>query len=190
VVVVTELVVAVKLALLVPAGTVTLGGTVTTAGWLVPSDTTAPPAGAAALKVTVPVEELPAVTLLGVSVREDTIGEPPPGGVTISVADLATVPPKNREMVAEVVAVTVLVETVKLALVAPAGTVTMPGTEAAELLLEGKTSTPLQGGGALSVTVAVEELPPTTLVGLSVSEEMASAGAAVVVSVARLMTPP
>src|SRR5262249_58323107 len=47
VVAVTELVVMVKLALVAPAGMVTLGGTVTTAGWLVPSDTTAPPAGAA-----------------------------------------------------------------------------------------------------------------------------------------------
>src|SRR5262249_4436913 len=103
VVAVTELVVMVKLALVAPAGTVTLAGPVTRGGGLVPSDPPARPAGAAALRVTVPVEALPAVTLLGVSVRDDTIGEPPPGGVMISVADWATVPPKNREMVAEVV---------------------------------------------------------------------------------------
>ena len=133
----TELVVTVKLALVAPAGTVTLGGTEATAGWLLPSDTTAPPAGAAAFKVTVAVEELPPTTLLGFSVREVTIGEPPPGGVMTSGGDLNTVPKLNREMVAEVVAATGVVETVKLALMAPAGLVTMAGTAAAGLLLEG-----------------------------------------------------
>src|SRR5437867_1540172 len=103
--VVTELVVTVKLALVAPWGTVTLGGGVATAELVVPSDTTAPPAGAAALKVTVPVEELPPTTLLGFSVRDVTTGEPPPGGVTTSVADVV-VPPKNSEIVTAVVAVT------------------------------------------------------------------------------------
>ena len=185
-----ELVVTVKLALVTPAGTVTLGGGVATAGWLVPSVTTAPPKGAAALKVTVPVEELPAVTLLGFSVSDDTVTQLTPGGVTTSVAVLAQIPPKNKEMFAEVQFATEFVVTVKLALVAFGGTVTMPGTLAAGLLLEGKTSVPLQCAGPLSVTVAVEEPPPTTVLGLKANEEMLSVGGAVVVIPAFLMTPP
>src|SRR5947209_13467446 len=63
--------------------------------------------------------------------------------------------------------------TVKVALVAPAGTITLEGTVAAPvLLLESRTWAPPAGAGPLSVTVPVEDCtPPTTLVGLSVSEE-------------------
>ena len=61
----TVLVLAVKLALVAPAGTVTLAGTVTTAWLLLQRPTTAPPAGAGALNMTVPVEELPPRTHAG-----------------------------------------------------------------------------------------------------------------------------
>src|SRR5881296_3285788 len=66
-----------------------------------------------------------------------------------------------------------LVLTVKVPLVAPAGTVTLEGTVAAPvLLLESRTCAPPAGAGPFSVTVPVEDCtPPTTLVGLSVSEE-------------------
>ncbi len=58
----------------------------------------------------------------------------------------------------------------KLALVAPALTVTLDGTVATlVLLLESPTTAPPAGAGPLSVTVPVEELPPWTVVGLSVS---------------------
>src|SRR2546427_4424704 len=90
-------------------------------------------------------------------------------GVTASSAVLVT-PPKLAEIVAEVDAVTDTVVTVNVALVAPAGTVTLPtaGTlAAAGLLLERVTTTPPAGAVALNVTVATEELPPTTLVGFS-----------------------
>src|SRR3989442_15046462 len=73
-------------------------------------------------------------------------------------------------MVAEVDAVTALVVTVNVTLVAPTGTVTLAGTEAAELLLDSVTCAPPAGAGPPSVTVPVELLPPVTLGGLSASE--------------------
>src|SRR2546425_195378 len=67
---------------------------------------------------------------------------------------------------------TALVLTVKVVLVAPAGTVTLEGTlAAAGLLLERATCAPPVGAGPLSVTVPVEEFPPVTLVGFSESEK-------------------
>jgi hypothetical protein len=61
--------------------------------------------------------------------------------------------------------------TVKVALVAPAATVTSAGTDAAVvLLLATATAAPPAGAGELSVTVAVDEAPPETVAGLSASE--------------------
>src|SRR5258707_1354695 len=59
----------------------------------------------------------------------------------------------------------------KVALLAPAGTVTLEGTLAAPLLLESMTCAPPAGAGPLNVTVPVEEFPPVTLAGFSESEE-------------------
>src|SRR3989440_13052947 len=82
-------------------------------------------------------------------------------------------------MVTVVDAVTPLVLTVNVALVAPAATVTLEGTVAAAvLLLESATCAPPAGAGPLSVTVPVEELPPATLVGFSASEARQGGGAA------------
>src|SRR5712672_2267787 len=79
-------------------------------------------------------------------------------------------------MVAGVEAVTALVLIVKVALAAPARTVTLEGTLAATLLLESVTWAPPAGAGALSAIVPVEELPPVTVEGLSVSEERVGTG--------------
>jgi hypothetical protein len=57
----------VKFAVVAPAATVTLVGTVAAAVLLLDSVTTIPAAGAAELIVTVPLEELPPVTVVGVS---------------------------------------------------------------------------------------------------------------------------
>ena len=82
------------------------------------------------------------------------------------------VPLDEAEMLTEVEKRTIEVCTVKVALVAPAGTVTLEGTLAtAVLLLESVTCAPPVGAGPLSVTVPVEEFPPVTLVGFSESEE-------------------
>ena len=75
-------------------------------------------------------------------------------------------PAKTAEMVAEVDVMTVLVVTVKLALVAPAKTVTLAGTVAETESSESVTTTPPLGAAALKVTVPVELLLPITLVGL------------------------
>jgi len=75
-------------------------------------------------------------------------------------------------MVTDVEAVTPLVFTVNVALVAPAETVTLAWTVAAAVLpLIRETDAPPLGAGPLSVTVPVEGDPPVTLMGLSAIEE-------------------
>lgn len=79
---VTEVVVTVKFALVAPAGTVTLAGTAV-APESSESDTTAPPPGAAPVRVTVPVEALPPVTLPGLRLNVDSVGPLGGGGLTV-----------------------------------------------------------------------------------------------------------
>ena len=96
-------------------------------------------------------------------------------------------------MVTAVDAVTALVLTVKVALVAPAATVTLEGTRAAPLLLESATVAPPAGAAPLNVTVPVEDcVPPITLVGLSVSDKSVAGGGAAGATVieAVRVTPP
>ena len=96
-------------------------------------------------------------------------------------------------MVTAVDAVTALVLTVNVALVAPPTTVTLEGTLAAAVLLESATCAPPAGAAPVNVTVPVEDCaPPITLVGLSVSDESVTAGggAGATVIEAVLVTPP
>jgi len=79
---VTARVVAVKAALVAPAGMVTLAGTVATTGLLLESETTAPPVKAGPLSMTLPVEGDPPLTLGGFSVSMVRVG----GGVKVRVA--------------------------------------------------------------------------------------------------------
>jgi hypothetical protein len=86
-------------------------------------------------------------------------------------------------MVTGVEAVTASVVTVKAALLAPAGMVTLAGTVAAAvLLLERETTAPPVRAGPLSMTLPVEGDPPLTLVGFSAS--MVRVGGGVTVRVA------
>jgi hypothetical protein len=66
--------------------------------------------------------------------------------------------------------VTVLVVTVKVAVVLPAATVTVPGTVATDVrLLESATTTPPVGAAPESVTVPVDGAGPLTVVGFKLS---------------------
>ena len=87
-------------------------------------------------------------------------------------------------------AATACVLTVKLALLAPAGMVTVAGALAALLLLESATCAPPAGAAALSVTVPVDDCaPPVTLVGFSVSEETVMGGSVTVSEAVRVVPP-
>ena len=69
-----------KLDEIAPSGTVTLDGTLA-AGWLLESITTAPPAGAGPLNVSVACEDWPPITFVGFSRSEARVGRgsgPPP----------------------------------------------------------------------------------------------------------------
>lgn len=171
---VTEAVVTVNVAVVAPAATVTLAGTAAIAVLALLNVTTAPPLGAALLNVTVPCEELPPVTVVGFSVTEERLAG---GGgcVTVSVALLVTllyVP----EIAAEVFVAKEAVLTVNVAVVTLAATVTLAGTVAtAVLALESATIAPPLGATLVRVTVPCDVLPPTTLVGFSVSEESVGA---------------
>lgn len=97
---------------------------------------------------------------------------------TSRVADLVELL-YEAEMLTLVEMRTIDVLTVKVALVAPAGTVTLVGTEATERLLHDRITTePPFGAGPLSFTVPVEvpSRPPTTVDGLSVSEATVGSG--------------
>ena len=77
-------------------------------------------------------------------------------------------------MVAAVDVVTDVVETANVALVAPAATVTLAGTNTDALLLD--SATPVADAATpVSVTVPCAAVPPVTLVGLTDTVESARA---------------
>ena len=177
----TDAVVAVNVALVCPAATVTLPltGTWATAVLLLERVTSAPAAGAAPLRVTVATEELPPTTLVAFSARPETVrGGGGAGGETVSSAVLVT-PPKDAETVTEVDAATDKVDTVNVALLLPAASVTLAGTVATAVLLLERFTTIAAEGAALMLTAPCEVLPPATLAGLTDSvDKLAAAGAA------------
>lgn len=160
---VTAVVEIVKVALVAPPGMGTPPGTDATPLFEA-SATVNPLLGAGPVNVTVPVDCEPPTTLLGETDTE---------------AKVATVIERDAEaeeapIVAEIDAVAVLatgvVETVKVVVSAPAGTVTDAGTVAAAFVLAKVTTAPVFAGALeLSVTVPVDELPPATDVGFSVT---------------------
>lgn len=92
-------------------------------------------------------------------------------GLTVKVA-LAVAPPELPVMVAVVAVETADVVTVKVPLVAPAATVILAGTVTATESSDSVTTSPPAGATAPSVTVPVEDTPPTTAAGLRLRAEM------------------
>jgi hypothetical protein len=154
----TARVVTVNVPEVAPATTVTVPGTVALAA-LELSVIAIPPVGAGPLRVTVPVEEVPPVTVAGESVRPVSVG-----GLIVRLA-VKVVEPSVPPIVADVVDATAVVVTVKVAEVAPAATVALPGTVAFPLLEASVTLTPPGPAGPLRVTVPVDGVPPVTEVG-------------------------
>jgi hypothetical protein len=126
--------------------------------------TTAPPVGAGPFKVTVPETDVPPLTVVGaVNVNPESAGE-----FIVRFAD-AVAPLKVAEIVAVAAAATAVVLTANVAVELPLRTVTEPRTVAEELLLE-RLITVFAVAAALKVTVPVDEVPPVTAVGLTVTE--------------------
>lgn len=75
-----------NVALVCPDCTATLDGTVATVVLLLDRVTLAPPDGAAPVKVTVPVELFPPLTLVGFSVSDESVTPPPLAGVIVREA--------------------------------------------------------------------------------------------------------
>jgi hypothetical protein len=121
--------------------------------------TVSPEGPAAALRVTVPVLEVPPLTVLGLKDTARLVA-----GVMVREALLAELD-RVAVMEAVVLAATPIVLTVKVALLEFAGTVTVDGTVAVvddELRV---TVVAVVGAGVM-VTVPVEDVPPGTDVGL------------------------
>ena len=106
-----------------PCGTVTLAGTLTAPGLAMNSDTIAPPVGAAAVSVTVPVAVCPLTIVLGFTV---TLLSATPGGLMV-IPNVSLTPANVAVSVTNVGSVTVPALTVNVAEVAPCGIVTVDG---------------------------------------------------------------
>jgi len=117
-----------------PEGTVIVAGTVTE-GSLLFNATGVPPVGAALLMVTVPVTEFPPTTVEGFTDTDVAVN-----GLIVRVAVWTS--PNFAEMTTDVWTLTPVVTTVNVAVVWPAGTVTVAGTVVEGSLLESLTSIP------------------------------------------------
>ena len=131
--VVTVLVVIPNVALAAPPATVTVAGTLAALP-LLDSEATAPPDGAAPLNVTVPCDGAPPATLAGLTLSDVSVATPGGPGSTQRIG-WSPFPALHTVIITGVDTATLLVVTVKVALLAPAGTVTLAGTDATEGLL-------------------------------------------------------
>jgi hypothetical protein len=161
-----------KVAVLCLFLTLTLAGTLAIAGLELNNDTTTGVPKTVPDRVTVPFAERFPVTLIGFKLK------PVNEGVMLSFS-LTVVPLYVAEIMAEADEVTALVLMANVAvLFPPAATVTVSGTIArAGLLLESLTTAPSAGTKPVILTVPVDALPPATILGSSVSEDRAAAGA-------------
>jgi hypothetical protein len=165
----TGLVEIVNGALADPAGTVTLGGTVTES----PADnnTTAPPPGAAAVSVTVPVTGFPPTTL---DVVNEIEASATGGPATVSVGDWLLLPLSDAEIVVVPAAIAV---TVNVALNEPARIMTGVCTVATAGLLLVSVILETVDAAAARLTVPCPLLPTAMVVACSAIPDRAGAAA-------------
>ncbi len=157
----TAVVVAEKVPLVEPAATVTVPGTVVEASPDV-SVTAKPPVGAAPLRVTVPVEEVPPVTAVGATATAESTA-----GVTVWV--FVVEKPLYVAVITDVaLAATPVVTMLNTVWDAPAGTVTEAGTVTTVGLLEVRVTTPPPTGATSGrmTWLPVVVVPPTVEDGL------------------------
>jgi len=177
---VTFLVETVNLAVKLPAGIVTVAGTVADVKLLV-SFTAIPPVGATALRVRVPEEDAPPFTLAGVRLKETRTG-----GLTVIVAVCETAPRVAVTLTAFAID-TATVVALKVALAAPARTVTVVGTLTVVAPLTSLTTNPPFGAIPFNVAVPTEVAPPVNEFGLKLRDATEIGD---IVSVADLVTLP
>ena len=159
----TLVVLTVNVADVLPAGIVRVAGTV--ASWeLLPRVTTMPPVGAAPVRVTVPVDDLPPTTLEGLSVSVAMLG----GDIVRLV--VTETPFRVAVSLTDVEEATGVVFTVKVAVDLFAATVTEAGTVAELEPLDSFTTKPPVGARPLRVTVPVVDVPPATPAGLTLTD--------------------
>ena len=151
-----------KVAEVEPAGTTTDAGTTALARFDV-RVTTAPPAGAGPVKVTVPVEVAPPATLVGDTLIVDSF-EAATSRVLVFVVE-----PNVAEMVTVSFDACALVAILNVAVVLPAGTVTVAGSVTSEALELRAMMAPPEGATPVSVTVPTEGEPPMRELGASES---------------------
>ena len=111
----------------------------------------------------VPVEFVPPTRLVGLNVKPVNVG-----GLMVRVAR-AEETSRLAVMVAEVWDATTWVVTAKVAVEAPPEIVRLAGTVADAWLLERAKLNPPMGAGPLRVTVPVDFVPPTSVVGFNVT---------------------
>jgi len=166
-----------KVAVLALAATFTLIGTVAALVGLLCRVTVMPPAGAGPAMVTVPVDGLGPATAVGLTLTDEIAS-----GLMVSAAGVGVTELYVAEMCAVVTLFTPEVVMVNVPEVLPAATVAVVGTTAEVLSLLNDTTAPPAGAGLFRVRVPVELLPPTTLVGFTLTAVRVATGVMVKVA--------
>ncbi len=174
-------VVALNVAVVAAAATVTDVGTVRVALLFV-SATTAPPAGAGCVRVTVQVLEAFCPRLAGLQPSDDTNT-----GANRLIVAFAELLLYVAVTIALWLLLIVVVVALNVAVVAAAATVTEAGTLKAVLLLLSVTLAPPAGAGCVRVTVQVLDAFCPRLVGLQTSDETETVATRLIVALAELL---
>ena len=173
--------VALKVAVVAPAPTVTEAGTVSEA-LLLASVTLDPPVGAVCVSVTVQVLTALCPRLVGLQATLETST----GAKRLIVAVCELVPSVAVTVALWLLAIVAAAVALKVAVVAPAATVTEAGTVSDALLLASVTLDPPVGAVCVSVTVHVLTALCPRLVGLHATLETSTGASRLIVAVCEL----